>query len=568
MAGPTTEQGKGDGEAPDPMEQIMALMAPGAPFEMGTEEVLGEEMQVFVQRLGSLRDLLASSTRYGDVDYAVFHDGSRRIPLSFADNVRRVASVAAGLSDRGISPGDRVAILAANRPEWLLTFWATVSLGAVVVACNGWWTRDEIEHALTRTRPSLLVADRRRLDRLAGADPGMPVVVMEDEFDALGNFAPDVDLPDVAIDEDQPALMQFTSGTTGRPKAAVLSHRSLVGFVQIVTFLGAAQAAQVGASTSGAARPRLAVFPMFHISGLQSASITPMATGAGNVWPMGRFDPATVIRLTAEERIYAWNGTATHIFRLLESPEIDDLDVSLVETVAIGGSATTTELVRATEERFPHLVNTFTSGYGSTEAGGMVSHASNEMLRANADSIGMAMPTVSLKVVDENEDEVPEGESGAICVRSPLTMIGYWEDPEATAEALLEGRWLKTGDYGRLDGGQLFLSSRLRDLILRGGENVYPAEVEARLEMHPAVVECAVDGVEHRTLGQEVKAYVLLRPDTDLDLEEVRAFCGETLASYKLPDHLEVLTEPLPRNASGKVVKAVLRGEVPQTFVE
>ena len=568
MAGPTTEQGKGDGEAPDPMEQIMALMAPGAPFEMGTEEVLGEEMQVFVQRLGSLRDLLASSTRYGDVDYAVFHDGSRRIPLSFADNVRRVASVAAGLSDRGISPGDRVAILAANRPEWLLTFWATVSLGAVVVACNGWWTRDEIEHALTRTRPSLLVADRRRLDRLAGADPGMPVVVMEDEFDALANFAPDVELPDVAIDEDQPALMQFTSGTTGRPKAAVLSHRSLVGFVQIVTFLGAAQAAQVGASTSGAARPRLAVFPMFHISGLQSASITPMATGAGNVWPMGRFDPATVIRLTAEERIYAWNGTATHIFRLLESPEIDDLDVSLVETVAIGGSATTTELVRATEERFPHLVNTFTSGYGSTEAGGMVSHASNEMLRANADSIGMAMPTVSLKVVDENEDEVPEGESGAICVRSPLTMIGYWEDPEATAEALLEGRWLKTGDYGRLDGGQLFLSSRLRDLILRGGENVYPDEVEARLEMHPAVVECAVDGVEHRTLGQEVKAYVLLRPDTDLDLEEVRAFCGETLASYKLPDHLEVLTEPLPRNASGKVVKAVLRGEVPQTFVE
>ena len=569
MAEEHDEQGEApDPMEPDPMEKVMALMAPGAPFEMGTEEVLGEEMQVFVNRAGSLRDLLASSVRHGEVDYAVFHDDDRRRALTFAGHERQVASVAAALVERGVGPGDRVAILAANCPEWIVTFWATVSLGAIAVACNGWWTRDEIVHALERTGPVLLVADRRRLDRLDSADPGMPVVVVEDDFDAFTGFAPDAPLPDVAIDEDQPALMQFTSGTTGRPKAAVLSHRSLVGFVQIVTFLGAAQAAQVGGSTSGTPRPRLAVFPMFHISGLQSASVTPMATGAGNVWPMGRFDPAQVVRLTTEEGIYAWNGSATHIFRLLDEPTIEDLDVSLIETVAIGGSATTPELIRATEERFPHLVDTFTSGYGSTEAGGMVSHASNEMLKASPDSIGMGMPTVSLKIVDEDGGEVPEGESGAICVRSPLTMLGYWEDDESTAEALMDGRWLQTGDYGRLVGGQLFLSSRLRDLILRGGENVYPAEVEACLEMHPAVAECAGDGVAHRTLGQEVKAYVVLRPGATLDLDEVRAFCGGTLAAYKLPDHLEVLTEPLPRNASGKVVKAVLRGEATQTFVE
>ena len=550
------------------MNDVMALLAPGAPFEMGVEEVLGEEMPVFVQRARSLRELLVSSTRFGDAAYAVFHDGGQRRALTFAGHERQVASVAAALAERGIGPGDRVAILAANCPEWIVTFWATVSLGAIAVACNGWWTRDEIVHALERTGPVLLVADRRRLARLDSADPGMPVVVVEDDFDALTGFAPDAALPDVPIDEDQPALMQFTSGTTGRPKAAVLSHRSLVGFVQIVTFLGAAQAAQVGGSTSGTPRPRLAVFPMFHISGLQSASVTPMATGAGNVWPMGRFDPAQIVRLTVEEGIYAWNGSATHIFRLLEEPTIEDLDVSLIETVAIGGSATTPELIRATEERFPHLVDTFTSGYGSTEAGGMVSHASNEMLKASPDSIGMGMPTVSLKIVDEDGREVPEGEGGAICVRSPLNMLGYWEDEESTAEALMDGRWLQTGDYGRLVGGQLFLSSRLRDLILRGGENVYPGEVEARLEMHPAVVECAVDGVDHRTLGQEVKAFVVLRPGTTLDLDGVRAFCGETLAAYKLPDHLEVLDQPLPRNASGKVVKAVLRGEATQTFVE
>ena len=557
-----------DSGSQDPAAAVMALLAPGAPFEMADEDVLGEAMQVFVQRARSLRQLLEQAGRFGDSDYAVFHDGGRRRALTFADHERRVASVAAALADRGVGAGDRVAILAANCPEWIITFWATVSLGAVAVACNGWWTRDEIVRALAHTTPALLVADAKRLARLDGADPGMPVVVIEEDFVDLEGFAPDAALPDIPIDEDQPALLQFTSGTTGRSKAAVLSHRSVVAFVQVVTFLGAAQAASVGLPSTGPSRPRLAVFPMFHISGLQSASITPMATGAGNVWPMGRFDPATVIRLTTEESIYAWNGTATHVFRLLQDPMIETLDVSLVQNVAIGGSATTPELVRATEERFPHLVDTFTSGYGLTESGGMVSHAGNAMLQANADSVGMAMPTVGVRIVDEDGVEVPDGENGSICVRSPLVMLGYWEDVEATDQAFLPGRWLRTGDYGRLQGGELFLASRLRDLILRGGENIYPIEVEARLEQHPAVAECAVYGVDHETLGQEVKAVVVLVDGASLDLVGARAFCGEKLAEYKLPEYLEVWAGPLPRNAGGKVVKAVLRGEVTQAFFE
>jgi len=557
-----------DSGSQDPAAAVMALLAPGAPFEMADEDVLGEVMQVFVQRARSLRQLLEQAGRFGDSDYAVFHNGGRRRALTFADHERRVASVAAALADRGVGAGDRVAILAANCPEWIITFWATVSLGAVAVACNGWWTRDEIVHALAHTTPALLVADAKRLARLDGADPGMPVVVIEEDFVDLEGFAPDAALPDIPIDEDQPALLQFTSGTTGRSKAAVLSHRSVVAFVQVVTFLGAAQVASVGLPSTGPSRPRLAVFPMFHISGLQSASITPMATGAGNVWPMGRFDPATVIQLTAEEGIYAWNGTATHVFRLLQDPMIETLDVSLVQNVAIGGSATTPELVRATEERFPHLVDTFTSGYGLTESGGMVSHAGNAMLQANADSVGMAMPTVGVRIVDEDGVEVPDGENGSICVRSPLVMLGYWEDVEATDQAFLPGRWLRTGDYGRLQGGELFLASRLRDLILRGGENVYPIEVEACLEQHPAVAECAVYGVDHETLGQEVKAVVVLVDGASLDLVGARAFCGEKLAEYKLPEYLEVWAGPLPRNAGGKVVKAVLRGEATQAFFE
>ncbi len=203
----------------------MALLAPGAPFEMAVEDVLGEPMQVFVQRARSLRELLAQAGRFGDSDYAVFHDGGRRRVLTFADHQRRVASVAAAMTDRGVAAGDRVAILAANCPEWIVAFWATVSLGAVAVACNGWWTRDEIQHALVHTAPKLLVADVRRLARLEGADPGMPVVVIEEDFADLEAFVPDAALPDVEINEDQPALLQFTSGTTGRSWPAKVRPR-------------------------------------------------------------------------------------------------------------------------------------------------------------------------------------------------------------------------------------------------------------------------------------------------------------------------------------------------------
>jgi len=549
-------------------EATAMLAAPGSFFETAVEEVLGEPMAVFVQRPRTMAQVLMAGRAHADKDYVVFHDGAIRRALTFTEHEAQVAAMAAALAERGVGKGDRVAVLAANCPEYIVVFWACATLGAVTVCFNGWWTGDEIRYGLELTEPDLLVADRKRLARLDGADPGVPLVVIEDDVAGMIAGHRGAELPDAAVDEDDPAVVQFTSGTTGRPKAAIISHRSLVGFVMLSFFLGARDMLLKGNREAGATGARLAVFPLFHLSGLQSSTITSMMGGVTTVWPMGRFDPALVVRLTTEENITAWNGTATHILRLLAEPGVTELPPGQVGSVGIGGSATSPELIRATEARFPHTEGTFATGYGLTESGGLVSYAPNSMLSQARDTVGPPLPTVEVRIVGEDGAEVPDGEHGDICVRSPLVMLEYWNDPGATAEALLSGRWLRTGDFGRMEDGRLHIASRMRDLILRGGENVYPVEVEQRLEAHPAVVEAAVVGADHPVLGQEVKAIVVTADGADCSADDLIAHCAEVLAYYKVPSIVEFRDEPLPRNATGKVVKAVLTGDAAHTFVE
>jgi long-chain acyl-CoA synthetase len=243
--------------------------------------------------------------------------------------------------------------------------------------------------------------------------------------------------------------------------------------------------------------------------------------------------------------------------RLLEHPDVDTLDPSLIRSVGIGGSASTPEIIRRTESRFPHLKGTFSSGYGSTETGGLVSYATNAMLSESTDCVGPPLPTVDVKIID-----------GEICARSPIVMLGYYNNDKANADVFHPGRWVRTGDFGRLEQGALFIASRMRDMIIRGGENIYPFEIENRLDEHPDVLEAAVIGVDHPMLGQEVKAIVVVKLDSDLTDDGLRAWCAEALASYKIPAHVEIRTEPLPRNASGKILKHVLAGQGENTFVE
>lgn len=546
-------------------EACAQLTGPGGPFEVVEDDVLGETMRVYKNRASSLRELLERSRAFSDADYLVFSDGRR---WSYADHLRDVGSVAAALRDvHGIGKGDRVAILAANSPEWILTFWATVSLGGVVVAMNGWWAAGEIRHGLELTKPKLLVADARRLERLEGETPSMPVLLVEQEFQSLLDHSPGAALPDTEIAEDDPAVVLFTSGTTGRPKAPFLSHRSIVAFVGSTFLIGTARRMTEPAQ-EGSPGAILAPFPLFHVSGLFGTTISALAGGQKTAWPAGRFDPAAVIALCKNEGVSSFTGAATHVFRVLNHPDIETIDPKQFTNVGAAGSATSPELLRAIHERFPHLGKVVGTGYGSTESGAIISYASGAMLEAASNCVGPPLPIVDVKILDEDGKEVAEGEVGSICARSPMVMLGYYENPKATEETLLPGRWLDTGDFGRLRGGRLYMESRLRDLIIRGGENIYPIEIENRLEEHPAVQDVAVFGVDHPELGQEVKAVVVPHPGKNLDEQELRDFVAETLAYFKVPKHVEVRSEPLPRTATGKVLKHVVAGEAENSFVE
>jgi acyl-CoA synthetase (AMP-forming)/AMP-acid ligase II len=541
------------------------LQAPGSPFELARETVLGQPMLVYKNRAPSLRALLAASEAHGDKDYLVFSDGRR---WTYREHLRDVASVAAGLRDRyGIGHGDPVAILAANLPEWILAYWATVSLGGFVVAMNGWWAEEEISYGFDLAKPRLVLADERRMARIANVGAPCPTLRLEDEFEPLRRHAPGAALPTTPIAEDDPCLLLFTSGTTGRPKGALVSHRTLVAFT-MSSFYIAARRALVEPSPGTPPGATLAAFPLFHLSGTMGSTTAALAGGGTTVWPMGRFDPATTIALTRQEGITSWSGATTHLFRLLDHPEIETLDTRRFTQVGVGGSATTPELMRCVAERFPHLADSIGSGYGSSETGGLVSYAHGFMLREKANTVGPPLPTVEIAILDDEGRPLPDGENGHIWVRSPMVMLEYLNNPKANAEAFRPGRWVDTGDLGHMQDGRLHIESRLRDMIIRGGENVYPAEIENQIELHPGVAEVAVHGIPDRELGQRVKAVVVPQTGVTLDPEEIRAFAARKLAYYKVPEVVEIRSEPLPRNATGKVMKHVLEGLGQNTFVE
>jgi acyl-CoA synthetase (AMP-forming)/AMP-acid ligase II len=537
-----------------------ALTAPGMVFEVVEADVLGQRMPVFARRHANLRaQLLAGAEKYGDGDLYVWSNGRRQ---TFRGILREVAEVAAGLRERyGIRKGDRVAICAANCPEWILTFWACAVQGAVLVAMNGWWTAAEMRNAIALTEPSLLIMDAKRHARLEAGDAGIPTLVIERDWQRVP-IAGASALPDVAIREDDPCELLFTSGTTGRPKAAILSHRAVIAYIQMQPYGALRSLYLAGVKPESGIAPRqpvrLAVYPLFHVSGL-STVVGGVELGAKSVWMLGRFDPAAVIELTKREGINMWGGGSAHVMRLLEHPDAASVDPKQIWNVNVGGSATPPAVIDRIEALFPHLTGSTGSGYGSTEAG-LLTHAAHWMLRAAPDCAGSPYPTVALRITDDRGAVLPDGESGHIEARSAQNMPGYWNNPKASEEALRPGGWIRTGDFGRLEGGLLFISTRMRDLIIRGGENIYPFEIENRLDEHPEVIECAVFGIDSAVYGQEVKAVVVVRAGAEVDTAELQAFCATELASYKVPALIELSSAPLPRTASGKIMKHVLAG--------
>ena len=554
------------------LEDIEAtLLAPGGAFEVVNVEVDGVTIKSFKNRIRTLRDLLLKSADFGDKTYMLATDGVRERRISYAEHARLVASVAAAFRDQyDVQPGDRVAILGANSPEWVIAFWAAISLGAIAVGLNGWSTGPEIRYFVDDCDPKVLIADRKRVERIEGDDLGVPVVVMEDEFAALETYAPDAGFADVEVAEDDPAIILYTSGTTGRPKGAINTHRNVASYLMLNFYNGAKAMMLAPPSDTPALPPcQLVTSPLFHVSGLHSAAVMMLATGLKSVWLMGRFDPAVAMQVIERELCTGWSFTETVLHRMVNHPDVGKYDLSSIKNVGGGGSPVAPSLIERTRRVFPNASHSVGIGYGQTECAALATLNNGQELIDFPMSVGRPLPTVELEIRDPFGVTLPEGEEGEVCLRGPMVMPGYWRRPEATAETITPDRWLRTGDIGRMEGGRLYLSSRKRDLIFRGGENVYPVEIEKRIEDHPDVEECAVIGVDHPELGQTVKAVIVARRGHTIDIESVRAWCAAELSYYKVPQEWEVREGSLPRNAAGKILKDVLRDSGADTgFVE
>jgi acyl-CoA synthetase (AMP-forming)/AMP-acid ligase II len=540
----------------DPAALIAALreqlIGPDGEFELAAEDVRGMQLPGFVHRRRGLRDWLVESASYGEREYLV--QGDRR--LTYAEHLAAVAALADVFAvDHGVQPGDRVAILAANSPDWVVAFWAAVSLGAVVVAGNAWWTAREAQYSLGRARPTVVVADGKHAELIEGVD--VPVLRMAQVPLLVGARGP-VELRDVLPEQDSPAVVMYTSGTTGHPKGAVHSHRNLLAVIEYHRYTDA-MAAQMAAAFGFPARsgPRryLMSLPLFHIASLHNLALPRLATGDTIVIDAGRFEVDRVLRLIERESITNWAIVPTMAHRIVSQGSLDGYDLSSLAALSINSAPSSPALKNRLRAAVPTVEAALADSYGLTEASTAATVATPMDLALEPTTVGRPIPGVEISIRSADGAPLADDEEGEIWLRSQYTMLGYWEDPDATAVALTDDGWLRTGDLGRLQDGRLFMASRRSDLILRGGENVYPAEVEAVLDEHPAVRECAVFGLDDADLGQAVAAVVVCAGVAEDDL---RQFVAERLAYYKVPSLWRLTDQPLTRTATGKVVRRTL----------
>jgi long-chain acyl-CoA synthetase len=558
------------------------LTAPGGGFEIETIEVRGVPIKVFKTAPPNMRALWEMSALHGDKDYIVYEDER----YTYADVHGRVRALAHLLREtHGVREGDRVAIAMRNYPEWVMAYWATLSLGAAAVGMNAWWTGPEMEYGLSDSRPKVLIADDERLERvlphlekLRGEAPLHVVSVRSDrelpddatrwEDVVHPSSAPD-SLPEATIDPDDDACIFYTSGTTGFPKGAQLTHRGCVHNILHLVFMttAAAMAAQKEGTAPPAdpdAAPSQPVFmaptPLFHVTA-NNCILHPCTLAGGRIVFTYKWDPGRALELIEREKVTNFSGVPTMSRELLAHPDWDKRDTSSLQGMGGGGAALQPDLVEKIDKSLEKGAPS--TGYGLTETHGIVTANAGARYLEKAASCGPVVPTLDAKLVDEAGNDLPPGPNtiGQLCVRGSVVIKGYLNRPEATAEAIRDG-WFNTGDIARIDeDGFVFIVDRAKDMVLRGGENIYCSEVEAAIYEHDNVAEVAVFGVPDERLGEEVGAAVVLREGADLDEDALRSFLEERIAKFKIPTHVWFRTDPLPRNANGKFVKRDLKEE-------
>ncbi len=569
-----------------PSEPIMsvadahALMtSPGTPFEVTEAEIRGLKMRVWKEAKNSLRELFAMAKEHGDHEFVVFEDDR----LSYRDFHKAASALAHKLKDEyGIQKGDRVAIAMRNYPEWPIAFFAGASIGAIMVPLNSWWTGEELEYGLEDSGTSLVFADGERAHVISAFAKrlGIKSVIaaragkLPDSDARIEHFAdvlckhddyaslPDQEPPHVDLVPEDDATIMYTSGTTGRPKGALGTHRNICGNVVGLGIAPVRQLLRYGQPLPDVAnlpkRASLISVPLFHATGLH-AILCGTLNGGHKLVMMFKWDPTRALELIEREKINSFGGVPAMVWQVVEHPDFDKFDTSSIESIGYGGAPAAPELVEKIKKLFP--TSSAANGYGLTETSAASSQNAGLEYIAKPESCGPAIPVCDVKVVDEKGNTLPTGEVGELWIYGPNVVKEYWNKPEATAETFTDG-WLHSGDLARIDEeGFIYILDRAKDMLIRGGENVYCVEVEDALYSHDDVMDAAVIGIPHKVLGEEVGAVIQVTPGSSVTEGDLQAFVRQHLAAFKVPVKIELRTEPLPRNANGKILKRQLREE-------
>jgi long-chain acyl-CoA synthetase len=549
-------------------ERLQALIGPGQPFEVEPLLLNGVSLRAFVRAPQTIVDIFRMSVAHEALDHLVFEDER----LTFADVRRTSLALAGALSTGfGVRKGDRVAIAMRNYPEFVSSFWGAALLGAVVVPVNSWWTGPELAYGLTDADVRVAFMDEERLGRLADsgdAPGGIRYVGVRGAYSAALRSVAFEDLAahdllsehDLASTEpEDPATILYTSGTTGRPKGALASNRATIANLMNMAFAAARAQILSGRPAQPAGQNAVVTAaPLFHIGGV--ASIVGGAMGGSKLVLMRKWDVAELLRLAERERATGLGGVPAMARELLDYPELDKFDLGSVRSFPLGGAPVPPDLPLRAIEAFGHDLQIL-NGYGLTETTSAVCTNVGEEFFNHPDSVGRPNLTADLRVEDQDGGILAAGEVGELCFRSPQVAQCYWNDPSATSTSFVDG-WFHSGDLGYYDDeGYVYVVDRLKDVVIRGGENVYCAEVEAVLFEHPHISDVAVIGVLELAMGERVCAVAVPRAGSTLELGEVRAFVGRHLAAFKCPEALYIADE-LPRTATGKTAKAELRSQV------
>ena len=546
------------------------LTAPGAPFELvELTDAEGQSFKAFKNAFAHLPALMNAGRAHGGKEFIV-QEGDR---WSF-DRLFAAADALAGHLQHtlGVQPGDRVAIAMRNRPEWAVAFVAASLAGAVPVPLNSYGLHDELAAALRLTTPRVLVADTTRLQRLGSTSATLVAHVVEvresSELAASPHTLEVLTAPGGPVahapspSPEDPALILFTSGATSEAKGVVSSHHAVCQALFNIDFIGAISAmtspqAMAGFMQRGFAPTTLTAVPLFHVSGLHAQLLISLRHGRRLVF-MRRWDPAHALELIRDEHITQFNGAPSMVLQLLEQPGFDREGAARsLGGLGFGGAGMPQRLL---DQVGRHMASTMTGvGFGLTETNGVGAAASGLLFEQSPHAAGAVSPLMECRIADEQGQSMPTGQAGEIWLRGASLMQGYWQQSEATARAL-QGGWFRTGDVGMLDEhGLLRVVDRIKDVINRNGEKIAAAEVESCLMMHPEVLEVAVYGVPDATTGEAVVAEVMPRLGSQPETEELRRHAAQHLAAYKVPLHVLLRTEPLPRNPAGKALKSPLR---------